>query len=74
LKAQKDCHLLDRGFDHQLPLKEGTTPFNIRPYRYSSVQKDIVDGLVEEMMEKGWIQHSNSPFASPVVLVRKKGG
>jgi hypothetical protein len=62
------------GFDHQLPLKEGTTPFNIRPYRYSSVQKDIVDGLVEEMMEKGWIQHSNSPFASPVVLVRKKGG
>ncbi|GAU27517.1 hypothetical protein TSUD_147110 [Trifolium subterraneum] len=62
------------GFDHKLPLKEGTTPFNIRPYRYASIQKDIVDGLVEEMLEKGWIQHSNSPFASPVVLVRKKGG
>ncbi|MCH83985.1 Ty3/gypsy retrotransposon protein, partial [Trifolium medium] len=37
------------GFDHKLPLKEGTTPFNIRPYRYSSIQKDIVDGLVEEI-------------------------
>jgi hypothetical protein len=62
------------GFDHKVPLKEGTAPFNLRPYRYSTIQKDIVDGLVEEMMEKGWIQHSNSPFASPVVLVRKKGG
>lgn len=46
----------------------------LRPYRYSTIQKDIVDGLVEEMFQKGWIQQSTSPFSSPVVLVRKKGG
>lgn len=61
-------------FDHRIPLQEGTTPFNIRPYRYFVIQKDIIDKLVEEMLQQGIIQHSNSPFASPVVLVRKKNG
>lgn len=38
------------GFDHQIPLKEGSAPCNLRPYRYSIIQKDIVDNLVEEML------------------------
>nr|KYP32928.1 hypothetical protein KK1_046280 [Cajanus cajan] len=39
-----------------------------------SLQQDIVDNIVEEMLQQGLIQHSNNPFASPVVLVRKKNG
>lgn len=62
------------GFDHKIPLKEGTNPFSIRPYRYSILQKDIIDKLVEDMLQQGLIQHNNSPFASPVVLIRKKNG
>lgn len=62
------------GFDHKIPLKEGTPAVNLRPYRYSIIQKDIVDNLVGEMLKQGIIQHSNSPFASPTVLVRKKDG
>lgn len=27
------------GFDHRIPLKEGTETFNLRPYRYSAIQK-----------------------------------
>lgn len=61
-------------FDHRIPLKEGSTPFNMRPYRYSIIQKDIVDKLVEEMLNQGIIRYSNSPYASPVVLVNKKDG
>lgn len=61
-------------FDHRIPLQDGTNPFSIRPYRYSVLQKDIIDKLVEDMLQQGIIQHSNSPFASPVVLVRKKNG
>jgi hypothetical protein len=38
------------------------------------VKKNIVDKLVNEMLSQGIIQHSNSPFASPTVLVRKKDG
>lgn len=62
------------GFDHRIPLQEGTNPFSIRPYRYSVLQKDIIDTLVDDMLKQGIIQHSNSPFASPVVLVKKKNG
>lgn len=43
------------GFDHRIPLKDGSTPFNLRPYRYSIIQKDIVDKLVEEMLNQGII-------------------
>lgn len=49
-------------------------PFNLRPYRYSIIQKNIVDKLVGEMREQGIIQHSISPFASSIVLARKKDG
>ncbi|WZY94198.1 hypothetical protein YC2023_066527 [Brassica napus] len=28
------------GFDHRIPLESGANPVNLRPYRYSSLQKD----------------------------------
>ncbi|XP_060178356.1 uncharacterized protein LOC132608338 [Lycium barbarum] len=61
-------------FDHHIPLLEGVNPVNSRPYRYSPIQKDIIEKMVREMMEQGIIQHSSSPYASPVVLVGKKDG
>jgi len=61
-------------FDHKIPLEQGTNPFCIRPYRYPLQQKDVIEELVQEMLDKGIIQYSTSPFASPVVLVRKKDG
>ena len=63
-----------RHHDHSIPMKEGAQAINLRPYRYSGVQKDILEQMVEEMLESGIIQQSNSPFASPVVLVKKKDG
>ena len=61
-------------FDHKIPLAQGTHPFSIRPYRYPLKQKDIIKSLVHEMLDKGVIHHSSSPFASSVVLVGKKDG
>lgn len=53
---------------------EGANPVNLRPYRYPTMQKTVIEGLINEMLEKGVIQPSSSPFASPVVLVKKKNG
>lgn len=62
-----------RSQDHHIPLK-ASEPISIKPYRYPAIQKDAMEQLVKEMLESGVIRDSNSPFSSPVVLVKKKDG
>lgn len=62
------------GIDHKIPLKEGTEAINLRPYKYSVSQKDAIEELTKELLEQGVIQNCNNPFASPIVLVKKKDG
>ena len=61
-----------RSHDHRIPLIEGTPPVNIRPYRHPPTQKDAIEAMVKELLEAGVIKPSHSPFASPVVMVKKK--
>jgi hypothetical protein len=63
-----------RPFDHSIPLIKGVQPVNVKPYRYSPTQKDEIERQVKEMLLNGVIQPSSSPFASPVLLVKKKDG
>lgn len=58
-------HIIDTG-DHR-PIRQPVrrTPFALR---------SKVDELVKEMLEQGVVVPSKSPWASPVVLVRKKDG
>ncbi|CAN6326944.1 unnamed protein product [Urochloa humidicola] len=60
--------------DHHIPLIPGAQPVNVRPYRYSPQQKTEIEKQIKEMLRTGVIQHSSSPFASPVLLVKKKDG
>nr|XP_027120832.1 uncharacterized protein LOC113737890 [Coffea arabica] len=60
--------------DHEIPLKQGAQAFKMKPYRYSHSQKGEIEKQVREMLQHGIIIHSNSPFASPVLLVKKKEG
>ncbi|XP_060212133.1 uncharacterized protein LOC132639720 [Lycium barbarum] len=39
-------------FDHRIVLHSGTEPINKRPYRYPSVKKDIIEGLVKQMLDQ----------------------
>jgi len=63
-----------KSHDHNIPLKKGSNPVNLRSYRHLSIQKDVVERMVKEMLDSGIIQHNYSLFASLVVLIKKKNG
>lgn len=67
-------------------LGEGTVPFKHRiitntenpiyksPYRMSPRELDELRKQLKDMLEKGLIKESESPWASPVLFVQKKNG
>ena len=58
-------HKIDTGDHH--PIKQ-------MPYRTPIVYRDKISQMVNEMEERGIVQPSSSPWASPVTLVPKKDG
>lgn len=52
-------------------MKEGIALICQRPYRYPYFQKSEIQKIVNELLEVGSIRPSQSPFFSPVLLVRK---
>lgn len=51
--------------DHSIHLLPNSEPVNVKPYRYPYFQKHEIEKQVEEMLSKGMIQPSRSPFSSP---------
>lgn len=51
-----------------------STPIHSRPYRVSSSERNVIETHVSDMLNRGVIQPSSSPWSSPVVLVKKKDG
>ena len=68
---------LDKGqttlVEHEIRL---TTNESIkqRQYRLNPLKREVAIQKVNEMREQGVLEDSKSPFASPIVLVRKKNG
>ncbi|XP_042964611.1 uncharacterized protein LOC122298826 [Carya illinoinensis] len=63
-----------REFDHPINLKEGASPVSVRPYRYPHYQKSEIEKIVHELLQSGVVRPSQSPFSSPVLLVKKVDG
>lgn len=53
-------------------LKDPNKTVQRRPYRLSPIEKIKLNKIIDELLENNIIRESKSPFASPVVLVKKK--
>ena len=49
-------------------------PIHQAPYRLSFAERSEVQNLVNEYIDAGFVAESDSPWACPIVLVRKKDG
>lgn len=63
-----------RGKAHAIELKKEASPVSVRPFRYPQAQREEIEKQIAAMLAAGIIRDSNSPFLSPVLLVKKKDG
>ena len=63
-----------RSFEHIIELEEGTQEVITTPYRHPKRYKDEIEKTIKELLDLGYIWPNSSPFASSVVLVKKKDG
>ncbi|GIM02256.1 hypothetical protein Vretimale_7169 [Volvox reticuliferus] len=64
----------DRGIGHTIDLEPDTKPVFSRMYRLSPQEIEEVKRQVEDLLNKGLIQPSTSPWGSPILFAAKKDG
>jgi hypothetical protein len=64
----------DRDIEFSIDLLPGIAPIAKRPYRMSPVEHEEVKKTIDELLAKGYIRRSFSPWAFPALLVEKKDG
>ena len=63
-----------RPVEHEIILKEGTRPKKISPYPLTTEKKAAMHQQVGDLLNQGSIEPSYSPWASPLLFVKKKDG
>ena len=61
-------------WDHKIDLKPGFEPELFKNYNLTLAEQDKLDKFLKENLEKGYIQESESPMASPFFFLKKKMG
>uniref|UniRef100_A0A2N9IMJ0 RNA-directed DNA polymerase n=1 Tax=Fagus sylvatica TaxID=28930 RepID=A0A2N9IMJ0_FAGSY len=64
----------DREIEFSIDLAPGTAPISIAPYRMASVELRELKEQLQDLMQKGSIRPSASPWGAPVLFVKKKDG
>lgn len=67
----KDLFAQPTSLPPQRSCDQGVNPVAVRPYRYRHLLKDEIERQCSDMLRNGVIRASNSPFSSPVLLVKK---
>jgi hypothetical protein len=64
----------DRDIEFVIELKPGTEPIYKIPYRMATTELAELKEHIKELIEKGFIHPSSSPWGAPVIFVLKKDG
>jgi hypothetical protein len=64
----------DREIEFVIELVPGTASIFKRPYRMATNQLAELKEQLEELLDKGYIRPSASPWGSPIIFVLKKDG
>ena len=64
----------DRDVEFTIEVMPGTTPVSMQPYRMAPIELKELKAQLEELLKKGFIRPSVSPWGAPVLFVKKKDG
>jgi hypothetical protein len=62
----------DRDIEFAIELQPGTAPISKRPYRMPPAELAQLKKQLQELLDKGFIRPSTSPWGCPALLVKKK--
>ena len=62
-----------RDVDFGIKLHPGTTTISMTPYRMAPVELQELRVQLQELLDKGFIRPSTSPWGAPVLFPKKKG-
>jgi hypothetical protein len=64
----------DRDVEFVIKLQPGTAPISKRPYRMPPKELAELKTQLQELLDKGYIRPSSSPWGCPALFVKKKDG
>jgi hypothetical protein len=64
--------LLDKDIEFAIELQPGTAPISKRPYRMPPAELAELKKQLQELLDKGFIHPSTSPWGCPALFVKKK--
>ncbi|GBG88905.1 hypothetical protein CBR_g48517 [Chara braunii] len=62
----------DRPISHEIILEAGAVPPKGCIYQMSEEELEVLCAQLDDLLAKGWIRPSSSPYGAPVLFVRKK--
>jgi hypothetical protein len=62
----------DREVEFGIELQPGAAPVSKTPYRLAESESLILKEQIQELLDKGFVRPSSSPWGAPVLLVKKK--
>ena len=65
---------LAKGVTHQINTGDAPPPFRVNPYCRSQIEEAQLSKEIKQLLEAGLLAPSQSPWASPLLILKKKDG